>query len=500
MCLASISQAQLLDDSTSSEVRDDHGRVQYQVVLKDDAADAFSKVAPDVDELSPYHPSALRNLTHSMEADYGFHATKMTSGLVKSFGAFLTEHQVARLSADPRVDRIEVNRRVVLDGTGPVWFNTVVFNQMFTWARQAILSPSTGATNGTMTVYVLDSGIGDYGSELNVIHRVNAIQPTSVDPAVLIGCFPHSSHVAGIIGASGYSSGAGVVGVDSGVRMVSVSLLDPGTSNSHILHRTSTTTGQSVACNMGASLGTSGAIVPPVITSMDVQDAVQWIHDDILSSGHVAVVNASQDDPDGNGLYDKGGTLGQLITTLVTPSGSYKGALFVQSAGNQYQDACTHAYNDSTKAAIVVGALTDHGQAVSPANGGFVNSPYAGSEAGSNFGSCVTMWAGGNVIQSTFATSTPVHINISSRSPLYYVQDSANPTPYHDLAYLSGTSMSAPQVAGLAAYLAESQGLTTPAAIKQAVVNTTYNLGSVDAANLAIRMPSIQPTKPPANP
>ena len=123
------------------------------------------------------------------------------------------------------------------------------------------------------------------------------------------------------------------------------------------------------------------------------------------------------------------------------PGFYYPGSLVVQSAGNQHDDACTWAYTPAVAndGILAVGGLDENGSEVTPQNGGY---PY---EAGSNYGSCVEMWALSKNIYSTWNSNS------------YTV--------------LSGTSMAAPHVAGFAAALLEQNSNTqwTASSLEQAV-------------------------------
>lgn len=118
--------------------------------------------------------------------------------------------------------------------------------------------------------------------------------------------------------------------------------------------------------------------------------------------------------------------------------------LFVQAAGNIKVDACNQSFattynNSSTLSAnpvdgiVVVGGVNMMGAQQIPFNYASASSPYntVPQQAGSNYGSCVEMWAPSNNILSSWPTI-------------------GTPATY-DKWNLSGTSMAAPFVAGLAA-------------------------------------------------
>ncbi|WP_375771244.1 S8 family serine peptidase [Archangium gephyra] len=286
------------------------------------------------------------------------------------------------------------------------WTNTGS-TEVASWGLNAV--GGWRSSYGTRKVYVLDSGV-DFHGDLNVVERIPAM-----DGIPVASCYRHATHVAGIIGAR--ANAQGVLGVHAGVPIVSVA----------------------VASNQSLS-----PCIPDV-QATTVYQGLERIRERLIASRVVGIVNISMNSPD----YRLGLLLGNKLKSMALPDPSqgYPGAFIVQSAGNGHQDACLVSYNDPKPddGIMVVGALDDNGQPVKPLNGSlrFQNMPYAKNEPGSNFGPCVEAWAPGNVIRSTWSGGG--YIN------------------------LSGTSMAAPHVTGLASVLAESQGLTSPVQIEQAV-------------------------------
>jgi hypothetical protein len=76
-------------------------------------------------------------------------------------------------------------------------------------------------SGGSVRAYVLDGGVGYHNDLPNVISRLSA-DPSTSSPVPAVGCYPHATHVAGIISAP--RNNTGVVGVDSWVPVVSVSV------------------------------------------------------------------------------------------------------------------------------------------------------------------------------------------------------------------------------------------------------------------------------------
>ena len=135
---------------------------------------------------------------------------------------------------------------------------------------------------------------------------------------------------------------------------------------------------------------------------------------------------------------------------------------------------------------MVVGAANRNGLAVygTTTSPGFVNYGFAGDEPGSNYGPCVDVWAPGKTIYSTWAGTVPFdHSNAATH------QHSS--TTYSDYIDLSGTSMAAPHIAGMAAYLIETQSLTSPAAVETAIRSYFYNIGGFDHGGNMVWMTQI---------
>lgn len=482
-------------------IRDGMGRIAYIVELLPSAADGHSAQFEPNERFQAYHHGEVVNLVRDFERQYGIRATTMTSWTSTTFTAFLDEDQRAALERDARVVEVlpDVTMKLEADSTA-VWTDSVQTlaappnalwstrvtqaSEMQPWGKRAI-NQTTTSSSGTAIVYVVDAGVGQH-TDLNVVEWVDAIDHTNdcgtrtgVTPALaacttakmpkVVACYTHSTAVAGIIGAK--SNGTGVIGIDPGVKIVSVSILDPAAYPN-------TPTGPCVQEPTAA-----GA----TIESSRVKSALDWVASDIAANNHTgkpSVVNLSLNwaTPD---QWPASG-ISAVKTDMAALGAGNPGAFVVQSAGNQYGNACTYAYapQSNTDGIMVVGAINNHGQPVVPLFGapGFwkdlsENGSNFGHEAGSNFGSCVEAWAPGDAV---FTTAGPLN-------------NQAGNTVYSTYAYGSGTSFAAPYVAGLAAYLIETRTLTTPAQVEANVRGTLFNLGSLDPGGIAIKIPTLNP-------
>jgi subtilisin family serine protease len=181
---------------------------QYIVTLNDDvSADAVGKIAAQTIGFGKVAPSA------------------MFTSAIKGFVAQISEGDVQKLRADPRVKYVEPDYRISV-GTGNVVYNTSG-TQVVPWGIQKV----GGARDGTGKVaWIVDTGIDLYNADLNVdlTRSRNFVADGHTNAQDGNG---HGTHVAGTIGARNNSFG--VVGVAPNATLVAVRVLDNNGSGTY---------------------------------------------------------------------------------------------------------------------------------------------------------------------------------------------------------------------------------------------------------------------------
>ncbi len=445
-------------------IADETGRIRYIVDLTADAAKPYpSTVSLAIQaRFDQRHPANVQNLVAALEGQFGFLHWDMTSWVGNSVTAYLTSDQVASLRTDARVTAVTEDWQVSFS-SNPRWNDITYassqppYTETSSWGRVAV---NGKVSSGSIRVYVIDGGVAWHEDLLNVASRVNASCGTNNSGCpgrAVVGCYPHATHVAGIISAAYGNKGS--AGVDANAKLISVDIL-PNDASPAI-------------CSDPLSLAVSS-----IATGMDY---AKW---DLVTNDpyHVGIVNISINDPS----FQPGAVLFSKMLNLATPvfgSYIYSGAFVVQSAGNNFDNACHYTFNWSGSqhtddGIMIVGGIDKYGQPVTPDNGGFV-SDYAAYQPGSNWGPCVEVWAPAKDIYATWGPLTPWNASNSATWQSQFVT-------YNNYIFFGGTSMAAPHIAGVAAYLAETQTLGSPAAVEAAVRNLFYSTGQVDVTGRTV--------------
>ena len=156
-----------------------------------------------------------RDIAARLVARYGGTLDSVYSAVVGGFSVTgMTDAQARQLAADPAVEAVEEDRRVVLDNGGggvqldpPSWGLDRIDGTL----DGKFVYPSTGAG---VNVYVVDTGVRTSHEDFGGRAKHGGPRPAR-DPAV---CAQHGTHVAGIVGGSAYgvAKQANVVDVQVG--------------------------------------------------------------------------------------------------------------------------------------------------------------------------------------------------------------------------------------------------------------------------------------------
>ena len=421
-------------------------------------ADAIAAKAIDF-----FHHPTTEALVRDIERQYGFSRLGMTSWVGDSVTAMLSREQIAALLKDPRVKQISEDEWSTFS-----WADTSNGGETISWGHQAVSGKVRTATNNRK-VYVVDTGVAYHGDLGSVIQRINvacgASDCNASNPIQypVVGCYPHGTHVAGIIGAT-YNNNTGTAGVYAGARIVSVAI--------------------------SAKDPTANCAINEAPSSSAIGYALDYIYWDTLYNNATQLVNIVNISINPAGLAFDPNYRTPLpnhpkLQTAVTPAfvfvgcpvqcldendgyRYYPGVFAAQSAGNNNRDyTCytgldkdhyTPSYAsdaDPEDGIMVVGAINSAGLRPNMFFSPTVPANQTLTEPSSNYGPCVDIVAPGDAIYSTWGEWQPS-------------KTLANVT-YHNIASISGTSMAAPHVAAAAAYYADTYGLWTPGAIEQKI-------------------------------
>lgn len=401
-----------------------------------------------------------------LEQDYGIKPTRIFRYVGKGMVALLSDKQRSELLLDSKIRRITPNYLGALSDSYepylPVW-SDVQGAEIISWGHEAI-GPG-GVSNRTAEIFILDAGVGRH-SDLNVDRRLNAHSYNETRLGRLIGCYPHATHVAGIIGALA-SNGSGTRGIRPNAKIVSIALFSP------------------------ASYNPADDCLEGDVSAGDLILAMDRAALELIGKDTPGVVNISMNFPEG--ITAQWATLGekfiQLATRVPDPDLPYPGAVVVQSAGNFYVDSTEWAYYPASAndGIIVVGGINQHGQPVTPLNNfmGYRNE-VAANQPGSNYGGQVEMWAPSSRVVSLF--SDPLANQNST-------------VIYSNTQRMSGTSMAAPHVAALALKIIEEQAnpAVSPAQIESQLRQLLNQIGATDAQGNQISVPHTVPFPSPSS-
>ena len=319
----------------------------------------------------------------------------------------------------------EPNYRITFDA---VTINDQYFGQQ--WAANKInLQQAWNITTGSSSVRVgildtsIDSSHPDLASRINVYMSRDCRSGTAVPVQNLSQTNPHGTLVAGVIGAAGNS--IGISGVCRNVSLVSLQI------------------GESVNEN---SYEETYAFMSGVAAAIDYAAGTL---DDNISSNDIRILNCSF------GTY--GGYNSYLMRNAIEDYGEL-GGLVVCSAGNKgantdYGSHYPSKYAEDHDYVIAVGASTS------------TDAKWASSNYGAY---SVDVFAPGDNILSCYPTDICNSMGIDCIEGHYS-------TGYHSV---SGTSVAAPHVAGVAALMLAINPNLTAANIKEIIINNADDLNA----------------------
>lgn len=478
-------------------IKDDQGRKQVIVDFAMAAHESFSGITPRELPLGLtagtfFHQPQVENLVAYAERRYQFERRSMTSWVGSSVTAYLDDKQIAALLNDPLVKQVSEDTYSDLSSPQP-WYDFNSGIEFYSWGRTAV-NGKVASPNSTRKIYVIDSGVA-YHTDLPTtqVTRTNvACSPSggcenqiptnwTTTPYPVVGCYGHATHVAGILAAPVNNSGGS--GVYAGAKLISlnVTMVEHGA--------------------LSAELCTSAN----TLTQTAVGNALDHVMQQTLYEYQMAVVNISIDSA-GLGIASSGipEPNWSKIRTLAAPEyrydlgRQYYGAFVAQSAGNgarpvngvyptvgsdvclwnsagepaAYKPYSSVPYSIDDDGIMVVGAINIGANAADPFTPAYP--AVAATDPPTNFGRCVDIWAPGDAIWSTWGAN-PFN-NYSNQT-------------YSTMVRLSGTSMAAPHVAAAAAYVADVEGLTTPAAVEQRLRQLSVQFsGTADASGQIIKV------------
>ncbi len=483
-------------------ITDEQGRVQVIIDFTDDAHLEYPGQNQDpqrngvvISGENFVHKEKTLALVADFERRYGVKRLGITSWIGNSMTALIASEQLDKILAEPLVKQVSDDEEHRFSAFAPPWYNYNFYPEWMSWGGDAVNAKvSTGNTG--RKIYIIDSGVA-YHDDLPLLptNRKNVAcgngNCNATDPYnyPLVGCYAHATHVAGIIGATASASnGKTTRGVYAGFpNMVSLNVTERLTGDD-----CSTRDPVTLTSYIGHAL-----------------DYISWDNTNNNPNKIIHVVNMSIN-VGGVQLLNQGAPGANWTKVRTISNGVWvggiqfvAGALFIQSAGNtspsNFTDACLLSYSVGpvspqqpalpSDGIIVVGAVNEHGRAVSQAEAFSASIPanLSGSAGYSAYGKCVDLWAPGDAIVSTWGAHTGPTLSTQQYTGNVYGAGTTG-----GWGFLSGTSMAAPHVAAVAAWLADMNNPTTSGALETLVRNSSsQHFGAVDAAGFPVKIPRL---------
>lgn len=374
---------------------------------------------------------------------------------VRGFGIEITAAEAEALSNDPLVSRVEQN------GVGHLSYDVEYYNDDTHWHLDRIdqrsminanpFMPKAYAWTSTgvgVAVYVIDTGVQAAHSEFNgnVLAGGNfALETTG-------SIYPPDNPCGGFVNAFNPGHGTAVA---------------------------SLVAGQHVGVARGATIiavkvATCDPNSPPFygfqLTELAIVQSIDWVIGDVQKNPDrraVATMSAYVNAGDVCNGFDCATALDNNVRNLIhaddAPDGTYRyGVVVTASANNQNQDRCTV----QSPARLGYGGMYDPGNqpswpfVITVGGTDIYDARYfctsCSSDPGSNFGACVDIYAPAKIIHAAHIAAANAY-----RDDQYWVDDwnrvlTGYPNNYTVETIASGTSFSAPLVAGIAARLRQT--------------------------------------------
>lgn len=375
----------------------------------------------------------LEEILPALKSRHGDFSEKFIYPAINGFATTLNKGQIVAFSGDADIKQIEFDAPVYphLD-TSQQWFGTTKARADFGVDGNA--DGSAGYSKDDIVIAVLDTGIDpnhvDLGPNKIIAWRDATVNNNQSGPYDELGdCRGHGTHVSSIAAGEGQANPA-YKGVAPGAALVGIKVL----SNRSV-------PGQGIICTAATS---------------EIVSGVQWMIDNKATYG-IKIGNMS--------LGAAGCSNGTDSMSTIVNAAVNAGMVMAVSAGNEGPGLCTIGSPAAAEKAITVGAMAD----VTPRDSGSSSScgvlPYRGF-----YLACFS--SRGKTADNRFKpdiASPGVFINAALAGTTNGYQS------------LSGTSMSSPFTAGLAALMLDANPSLTTTQVKDLIKSTAIDWDNAGA-------------------
>ena len=372
----------------------------------------------------------LEEILPALKSRHGDFSEKFKYSSINGFATNLTKGQIIALANDADVKLVELDALAFphLD-TSQQWFGTTKARTDFGVDGNADGSPTYSKND--VVIAILDTGIDPNHVDLDggkiIAWRDATINNNQSGPYDELGdCGGHGTHVSSIAAGEGQAN-ANFKGVAPGAALVGIKVL----SNRSV-------PGKGVICTAAIS---------------EIVSGVQWMIDNKTTYG-IKIGNMSLGAAGCSGGTD---SLSTVVNTAVN-----NGIVMTVSAGNEGPGPCTIGSPAAADKAITVGAMADVFPGASFANACDDNDlPNAGF-----YLSCF----------SSRGLTADGRMKPDIASPGTFINAAAAGTT-NGYKNLTGTSMSSPFTAGVAALMLDANPALTPLQVKQTMGNSALDWG-----------------------